>query len=39
MRMLTGMYAVHLTVTNAAGSNSKFQAGHSYLTHGSGVQV
>ena len=39
MRMLTGTYAVHLKVTNAAGLNSKFQAGHIYLTHGSGVQV
>ncbi len=39
MRMLTGTYAVHLTVTNAAGSNSEFQAGHRYLTKGGGVQV
>ncbi len=39
MRMLTGTYAVHLTVTNAAESNSEFQAGHRYLTHRSGVQV
>jgi PKD repeat protein len=37
--MLTSTYTVHLTVTNAAGSNSKFQAGHIDLTPGSGVQV
>jgi hypothetical protein len=39
MRMLTGTHAVHLTVTNAAELNSKFQAGHIYLRHGSNVQV
>ena len=37
MRMRTGTYAVHRRVTNEAGSNSKFQAGHNYLTSGSGV--
>jgi hypothetical protein len=39
MRKLTGTYAVHLPVTNAAESNSEFQAGHRYLTHRERVQV